>query len=214
MSTHSDILALVSLGSQSIRARPLPPQERRDAIVEATLPLLLAHGASITTRQIAEAAGIAEGTIFRVFPDKESLIDAAVEAAFDSAELETQLAGIDCTLDLDDRLVLAVGFVQQRIARIFQLMSQVQTNGGKHPAKKPPTHEDMASLIALIEPDRSQLRLDPSAVAHVLRGLTFACTHPMFAIDGPMSPTEIVSLALDGVRIHAPIVTTSTEHTC
>jgi len=199
----------MAIGSQSVRARPLPPQERRNAIIEATLPLLLAHGSSITTRQIAEAAGVAEGTIFRVFPDKESLIDAAVEAAFDSAELETQLAGIDRTLGLDARLVLAVEYMQQRIARIFQLMSQVQSSTGNTPAKKPPTSEDMASLIALIEPDRSHLRLDPSAVAHVLRGLTFAGTHPMFAIDGPMSPTEIVSLALDGVRIH-----TTTEHLC
>ena len=54
------------------RATALPPSERRAEIVAATLPLLLAHGAAVTTRQIAEAAGIAEGTIFRVFPDKES----------------------------------------------------------------------------------------------------------------------------------------------
>ena len=61
------------------RATALPPSERRAEIIAATLPLLLAHGASVTTRQIAEAAGIAEGTIFRVFPDKESLIEAVVE---------------------------------------------------------------------------------------------------------------------------------------
>ena len=42
-------------------------------IVAATLPLLLEHGELVTTRQIAEAAGIAEGTIFRVFADKDEL---------------------------------------------------------------------------------------------------------------------------------------------
>ena len=66
------------------RATALPPSERRAEIIAATLPLVLAHGAAVTTRQIAEAAGIAEGTIFRVFPDKESLIEAVVESAFDS----------------------------------------------------------------------------------------------------------------------------------
>jgi len=193
----------MSAGPQSQRARALPPEERRRAIIAATLPLLIEHGASITTRQIAEAAGIAEGTIFRVFPDKESLIDAALESAFDSAELQSQLNAIDRSLDLDARLVVAIGHVQARIARIFQLMSSVQpSSNGKHPGKKPPSHEDMAALVALIEPDRAQLRLDPPAVAQVLRGLTFAGTHPMLALDGPMSPAEIVSLALDGVRAH------------
>ena len=57
-------------------------------IVEATLPLLLEHGEMVTTRQIAEAAGIAEGTIFRVFADKDELIAAVVEHAVDPAPLE------------------------------------------------------------------------------------------------------------------------------
>ncbi len=61
----------------------MPPEERRAAIVAATLPLLLERGLPLTTREIAEAAGIAEGTIFRVFPDKEAVVEATVEAAFD-----------------------------------------------------------------------------------------------------------------------------------
>ena len=53
----------------------MPPDERRDAIIDVVLPLLLEHGSDVSTRQIAEAAGIAEGTIFRVFPDKAALLD-------------------------------------------------------------------------------------------------------------------------------------------
>ncbi len=58
---------------KSRRAESLPPDERRAMIIEAMLPLLLEHGEMVTTRQIAEAAGIAEGTIFRVFADKDEL---------------------------------------------------------------------------------------------------------------------------------------------
>jgi AcrR family transcriptional regulator len=66
------------------RASALPPGERRSMIVQATLPLLLEHGEMVTTRQIADAAGIAEGTIFRVFADKDELIAAVLDAALGS----------------------------------------------------------------------------------------------------------------------------------
>ena len=55
----------------------MAPDDRRRAIVDAVVPLLLAHGDDVTTKQIADAAGIAEGTIFRVFPDKPALLMAA-----------------------------------------------------------------------------------------------------------------------------------------
>ena len=92
----------------SSRAAALPPEERRAALVETTLPLLIELGPSVTTRQIAEAAGIAEGTIFRAFPDKEQLIEAVVERAFDPEPTRIALDGIDRTLPLDDRLIEAV----------------------------------------------------------------------------------------------------------
>ena len=60
------------------RARPLPPDERRRAIVAATRPLLIEHGAGFTTAQVARAASIAEGTIFRVFASKQELLDAVI----------------------------------------------------------------------------------------------------------------------------------------
>ena len=45
------------------RAPALAPEDRRAALVEVTLPLVLEHGRAVTTAQIAEAAGVAQGTI-------------------------------------------------------------------------------------------------------------------------------------------------------
>src|SRR5437763_13525986 len=102
------------------RAAALPPGERRSMIIEATIPLLLEHGEMVTTRQIADAAGIAEGTIFRAFPDKDALITAVVEAAFDTSSLDEALAAIDLTLPFDEAILLAVEVLQRRVVDLWR----------------------------------------------------------------------------------------------
>ena len=59
------------------RATPLAPEDRRTAILAAVIPLLVEKGGDVSTKEIAQAAGIAEGTIFRVFADKATLLVAA-----------------------------------------------------------------------------------------------------------------------------------------
>jgi AcrR family transcriptional regulator len=192
------------------RATALPPSERRAEIVAATLPLVLAHGAAVTTRQIAEAAGIAEGTIFRVFPDKESLIEAVVESAFDSTSTDAALIAIDPSLPLESRLVEAVEILRRRVADLWQLrtalgMMQVSSGGpsltDKHQAP------DLTPLANLFRAGPNQIRRDPLEAAHLLRGLTIASTHPALVLDEPLSSAEIVSLFLDGVRAGGSEVT-------
>ena len=60
-------------------------------IIDAVIPLLLEHGRAVTSKQIAEAAGIAEGTIFRAFGDKETLVQAAIEKYLDPEPLREAL---------------------------------------------------------------------------------------------------------------------------
>src|SRR6476659_10123059 len=67
------------------RAAAMTAEDRRKAIIEVLIPLLVEKGSEVSTREIAEAAGIAEGTIFRVFPDKRSLMLAAAEEVINPA---------------------------------------------------------------------------------------------------------------------------------
>jgi AcrR family transcriptional regulator len=179
------------------RASALPPEERRAAIAEATLTLLLEGGPSVTTRQIAEAAGIAEGTIFRVFDDKDAVLRAAIDLAFDTAPTERALEAIDRTQPFEAQLVEAVGIIQERMHTIWHLVSAVGEDvalQGREPS--PP---DLLALADLFRPHRKTLRHEPAAAARELRAITLALTHP--ALHGEaMSPKDIVSLLLDGIR--------------
>lgn len=181
------------------RAGALPADQRRRAIVEATLPLVLEHGTDLTTRQIADAAGVAEGTIFRVFPDKESVIDAVVGAAFDPAPFEAELDGIDPGDPLERRLERAVELLQRRVEQLGELMTATgRTGPPSGPDRRPPT--SVAALERVIGADAHRLRFPPGVCARWLRGLTFAATHPAFATEGPDRPADVVAVLLDGVR--------------
>src|SRR3954447_11362105 len=111
------------------RAAALPPEERREALIAATLPLVLEHGTDVSTRLIAEAAGVAEGTIFRVFPSKDDLIEAVVASAFDPSSLVDAIGRVERSLPLADRLVAAVELMQVRGRRITGLVHAFAARG-------------------------------------------------------------------------------------
>lgn len=193
----------VGRGPTRHRAAALPPRERRAAIIAATVPLLIAHGTAITTCQIAEAASIAEGTIFRVFSDKESLIAAAVKQVFDPAPVEIELRAIDPALSLESRLEEAVGILQRRFTYVWRLMTIVgMTNEAIDTRDESDRRgtSTLRALAAVLEPDRARLRCDPMLAAQMMRGLTFAGTHPALTVDRPLTSTEIVAMLLDGIR--------------
>jgi AcrR family transcriptional regulator len=191
---------MVSAASTRTRASALPIEERRAAIVAAALPLFLEHGGAITTREVASAAGIAEGTIFRVFADKRALLEAVVDAALDPTPTEAALRAIDPALDFEERVVSAVEVLRERVMHVFRVMAAATTAGEGPPGatKRPPP--ELRELVALFEPEASRLRCSPTEAAHLLRGLAFAGTHRSFVAGAELSPRQIASVLLDGIR--------------
>lgn len=183
----------------------MPPDERRAALIAATLPLLRQHGVGVTTRQIAEAAGVAEGTIFRAFPDKESLIDACVAAAFDPAPVLDALRSVDVAVPLRARVETIVSILQQRLTSVITVMTALRMRRPPDDERPPGrrTSEAIQRAVArLLEPDRASLRLPPAEVARLLRLLVFSGTHPAITDGKLLTASEIADVILDGVRRH------------
>jgi AcrR family transcriptional regulator len=192
------------------RARPLPPGERRAALIDAVLPLIRQHGADVTTRQIADAAGVAEGTIFRAFPDKESLIRAALDAAFDPAPTVELLDAINRSDPLEGRVAAAVRILQARLASVNELMTALRLHrppddaAGRHERARTRTEMVHQALARVLEPDRTELRVPVAEAARVLRLLVFAGSHPLITDGQPLTTRQIVGVLLDGLRTRAP----------
>jgi AcrR family transcriptional regulator len=167
-------------------------------------------GADVTTKQIAAAAGIAEGTIFRVFPDKDALIRAAVEEVFDPVPTLAALAGIDRTLPLRERLIAVVDVLRDRMSRLWSILgalrmfgSPEQHAGHRHLPASMSNEMTTAAVLDVLDSAAGELRYDPAAVARFLRIFVFAGTHPRITDGHPLATEEVVDILLDGVRRHA-----------
>lgn len=181
--------------ASSRRAAPLPPDQRRAAIVRSVLPLLVEHGDAVTSRQIARAAGVSEGTVFNVFADKDELIAAALDEALDQAPFERAVAEIDAAVPLRTQLIEATELVQHRIVDIWRLVSGL----GHRPEQTARPLPVSAALTELFRRHTDELTVSPEEAARLLRALALALTHPMLAAEA-MPAERIVDVFLDGVR--------------
>ncbi|NUT49584.1 MAG: TetR/AcrR family transcriptional regulator [Saccharothrix sp.] len=194
------------------RAPAMSIEDRREAIVAATVPLLFDHGANVTTSQIAKAAGIAEGTVFRAFKDKQELIRTCVTSvlAIDS-ELEF-LTDARQAATLAERLSWAISAVSGYLDRMWKLMSVLRDSGydprDGH-AKHDQQHEHRGPqaqmqritehVAALFGPD-DDLRVDPSLAARLLLGLVFTNRMQGNGFSDVAADTDqLVELFLHGV---------------
>jgi AcrR family transcriptional regulator len=192
----------------------MSPDERRKAIVRATLPLLVERGDEITTRQIAEAAGIAEGTIFRAFPDKKALMLAAAEEAINPADgqaaFDEAMHGVE---DLREAVVVAAQRVLDRMRMTMSVMFAVRRHLGpheelhKHDKKHfgPPQFvidaqaELHRRLTGIFEAHRSELAVEPEVAAVALRSLIFGAHRPELGMAPALTAEQIADLLLSGV---------------
>ncbi len=181
------------------RARPMSPRERREAIVDAVIPLLKERGRDVSTKQIAEAAGVAEGTIFRAFGDKEAVITAAIARYFDPQPFRDALRAIDPDEPTVDKIEQVVRILRDRFHGVVGFMSALHMEGGPPPRSAPPPdgHEWLAILGQVFRPD--ELVVPAEVFGLYVRLLAFATAIPPFNAPRQFEVDELVALISRGV---------------
>jgi AcrR family transcriptional regulator len=189
------------------RAEPLAPEDRKRAIVEAVIPLLLTQGPNTTTAQMADAAGIAEGTIFRVFPDKPALVHEAIRSCLDPAPTLEQIAGIESALPLEIKLRKAAAIIIQRSEKVHALAAVLRSLPSPGQSHHQDTHKAVVEANSLIfwaltrvfRDDADRLAVEPARAAAAFRGLLFAVCFPFSDPDELITADEAIEILLDGV---------------
>ncbi|WP_206079721.1 TetR/AcrR family transcriptional regulator [Propioniciclava coleopterorum] len=211
------------------RAKPLPRDERRRALIEATIPLLTEHGAAVSTRQVAEAAGVAEGTIFRVFASKDDLVHASIHQAMHQDDIADQLAGIP-EGDLAATVTRLAGLIAAHVLRARTLIELAHEfppppGWGPHPGDphdgrdtgdKSACDDDRRksgsrafhrritdATTAVLARHRAELSTSPDLAASALISLTFGALHPFAGHPDLADPAAITDLLLHGIAKEA-----------
>jgi AcrR family transcriptional regulator len=182
--------------------------------VRSTLPLLIKHGGTVSTSQIAAAAGIAEGTVFRAFRDKQDLLIACMQAGMNSDEEVAVIEGIGADGALHERLARGVEAVSGYLDRIYAIGQAMRTSGLSAEDMRQRMHGDddqevgpppevlrvSRAMSGLFDKATDNLRVDTERAARMLLGLVF--THRMqdhgFG-ESLGDPAEVVDLFLHGV---------------
>lgn len=184
------------------RAPGMSPEQRREMIIQTAIPLIAEYGAAVTTAKIARAAGIGEGTIFRVFADKDELLQACVAEALSPEHAIRELDAIDVSQPLPDRLAEAAEALQAHMDRMGAILGSLGHGGGKHPGpvrgagRHESTTRIRAALAELLEPDKAALRRPPEQIAALFFGLLF--TQPRTEDEPDLTPQELVEVFLHG----------------
>lgn len=207
-----------SLPPTALEPRKSPVQARSaasvDAILQATLQVLLTTGKErLTTTRVAGRAGVSIGTLYQYFPNKSSLLQAALKRHFDEVaaavdEICRQQRG--CTLD-SMATALVCAFLRAKMkdpktsVALYAVSSDVdgitlaQQIGVR-------THRAISTMLGTAADAKFH---DPGLLATVLQGAMAGVSRRLLESDDPAGKLETLQgelIALSRAYLQASAV--------
>jgi AcrR family transcriptional regulator len=195
--TELEMMDAVRLVRQ--RAQPMTPDDRRAMIAEQAIPLFIEHGSSLTTRQLAESLGIAEGTIFRAFGDKDALVRAAVRVFFDRAESLLSTGLVDASLPLEEKVSRLVRGAREHAKGVFAMLSLLDPGEAGEYISRARSGKFEAAIAQAFAPDAEALGVAPERVALLMRVAIIAASAPAHHQQPSLDDDELVRFILYGI---------------
>ena len=192
------------------RARGMSVEERRAMIIQTTLPLLAEVGPSVTTLQIARAAGISEPTIFRAFADKSALLAACLEEVTNPENIAVELNAIDTESSLEDRLAELVDAIQAQGKRTGAVLNAIRLASPPNPDSMKDRQAAFqrkwvarynivhAAVCGVLEPDEQRLRISVSDMATLVLSIVFSLARTAGAEQERITTKQLADLLLNG----------------
>jgi AcrR family transcriptional regulator len=177
-----------------LEPRKSPVQARSaasvDAILDATIQVLLNVGKErLTTTRVALRAGVSVGTLYQYFPNKGSLLQAALKRHLDKVADAVERV---CREQNGNSLpqmatALANAFLEAKMkdgkasVALYSVSSDV---GGAKIAKQMGTRADKA-IMEMLRTSREPLAKDPQLVASMLHGAMAGISRRLLESDAP-----------------------------
>lgn len=181
------------------RAQPMAPDDRRRMIAEQAVPLFLEHGAALTTRQLADELGIAEGTIFRAFGDKDSLVRAAVQTFMEQSQARMADGLVDPALPLEEKVALLVHGTRIWMQNMFRMVALVPREDIPQIMHRPRDDEYQTAIAAAFETDADRLTIPVDRLAAIMSIAGVAANARRFGDAQGLTDEELVHFILYGI---------------
>lgn len=177
----------------------LGPDERRTQILDAVLPVVLERGVGVTSKQLAQAAGISEGTIFRSFGDKDTLLQELLRREMCTGLAIDDLERLEYA-DLADFVTVATHRLVDRFTELFRLVVALGPLAAHPKEESVSDFDDLhARLAALFAAFEDELRTTPDTAAEVLRTLAFAASSSWGATPLYVTRDDVSAVLLHGI---------------